>query len=763
MTDMLVPPVAPKRFGVRVRSIHGDYIDDGWDWLRDETDPAAIAHLRAENEWADHICAPTRGLADRIEADVKARAALFDVSAPVRNGDYWYYCRFEEGKSYAIHCRLRAAHGPLDFNDPVPSPDPRIPLDGESVLVDENALAEGEEFFRLADLVPSPDGRLIAWARDTAGDERYTWVIQEASTGRVIDEAVCDAGYGLAWSADSAWVLYTGLDTAWRQCEVWAHRLGTPMSEDLLLLTEPDGRFDLWFDTSADPDHVVIHSTSTTSGRAWLWLPASPTMIPLPLVDLVEGRQVGVEPAGDHLLIVHTATSKEGSLAAAPLPVAPSPRMTAGPERRRALVDPASVGGLDRAPLAPSSAWVSIREAQPGERIVSVAAHEHFCAVSMRSGSLTQVEYRERVLALQRDDAGMILALDAAHLGCAWGPGRFVDVESPTRTIQVAPGSRFEDRQLRVSYQSTIVPETTLVVDPASGERRVLHVQDAPGWDPSVFVEERVWVTARDGRTQIPVTLVHRADATADGSNAGWQIGYGSYEISYDPQFEILRLPILERGVVMAIAHIRGGGEMGRAWYEAGKERVKVTTFTDFIDVAHWLVESGWVATDRLVAEGRSAGGLLMGAVLNMAPESFRVIVAGVPFVDALTTILDPSLPLTVGEWEEWGNPIDDPEIFAIMKSYTPYENVPEGVRLPAVMATTSVNDTRVGFVEPTKWVQRLREASGHNDDEDAAHARPIVLRTQMVAGHAGPSGRQAKWTARAEEFAFALAQVTTC
>lgn len=756
MTDMRFPPVAPKRFGVRIRTIHGDYVDDGWDWLRDESDPATIAHLHAENEWADHICTPTRGLAAHIVADVKARAALFDVSAPVRDGDYWYYRRFEEGKSYAIHCRVPATVGPLGFNDPIPCPEPRVPLDGEVVLVDENALAEGEEFFRLADLVPSPDGRLIAWARDTAGDERYTWVIQEASTGRVIDEAVCDAGYGFAWSTDSAWVLYTGLDAAWRQCEVWAHRLGTDMSEDLLLLTEPDERFDLWFDTSADPDHLVIHSTSTTSGRAWLWLPASPTMIPLPLVDLVEGRQVGVEPAGDHLLIVHTATSKEGSLAAAPLPSTPSPRLTAGPERRRALVDPASVSGLDLAPLAPSTAWVSIREAQPGERIASVTAHEHFCAVSMRSGSLTQVEYRERALALQRDDDGTPLALDAAHMDSVWGPGRFVDVESNTRTIQVAPGSRFEDRQLRVSYQSAIVPATTLVVDPASGERRILHVQDAPGWDPSAFVEERVWVTARDGLTQIPVTLVHRADVTADGSNAGWQIGYGSYEISYDPEFEILRLPILERGVVMAIAHIRGGGEMGRAWYEAGKERVKTTTFTDFIDVAQWLVESGWVAPERLIAEGRSAGGLLMGAVLNMAPDSFRVIIAGVPFVDALTTILDPSLPLTVGEWEEWGNPIDDPEIFAIMKSYTPYENVPEGVRLPAVMATTSVNDTRVGFVEPTKWVQRLREACGHND----AHERPIVLRTQMVAGHAGPSGREGKWAARAEEFAFALTQV---
>ena len=298
---------------------------------------------------------------------------------------------------------------------------------------------------------------------------------------------------------------------------------------------------------------------------------------------------------------------------------------------------------------------------------------------------------------------------------------------------------------------------------------RTLRTREAPGWDPTEFVEERVWVLARDGATRIPVTLIHHRDARPDGTHAGWQIGYGSYEVSYDPEFETLRLPILRR-IVYAIAHVRGGGEMGRAWYEDGKELVKEHTFTDFIDVADWLVDSGWVAPGRLVAEGRSAGGLLMGAVTNAAPDRFRAILAGVPFVDALSTILDPSLPLTVGEWEEWGNPLTSRAVFDAMSRYTPYENVPDGARLPAIMATTSVNDTRVEFVEPTKWVQRLREATGQVPSTDEAGAgsapardpreRPIILRTEMVAGHAGPSGREGRWAARCEEFAFALDQV---
>ena len=769
------PPVAPKRYGYRVRDQFGQHFDDPWDWLRDGDNPEVRAHLEAENAWADAVTEPTREAVARLVEEVKANTALTDVTVPIREGEFWYFRRFVEGQSYATHHRAPVQRD--EAGVPVPLvPSPGVPTRGEELLVDENEWARGHEFFRLADLYPSPDGRLIAWARDTSGDERYTWVVQEAS-GRVIDEAVVDAGYGFAWADDSASFIYMGVDDAWRACDVWLHRVGTPREADELLLVEPDEGFEMGFAPSGFPGHVVIHSSSSTAGRAWLWLPAHPSVRPLPLMSVRPRTLVSAESAGDRLFIVHTGLTQEGSLAQAMLPAGGLPEalaqlgMTSSPAySRQALADRAPGTPLpedEPAPLAPFESWEPLRSPGPGERITDVEAHADYVALSLRSGSLTQIDVWDR-----REEKP------------TW---RRVEVDAPVRTITTVP-TPWED-PLRVEFQSQTVPPTVAEVSlpnpaPASSLEnphpedtskiaalavRTLRTHEAPGWDPAQYVEERVWVLARDGATRIPVTLIHHRDARPDGTHAGWQIGYGSYEVSYDPEFETLRLPILRR-TVYAIAHVRGGGEMGRAWYEDGKELVKEHTFTDFIDVADWLVDSGWVAPGRLVAEGRSAGGLLMGAVTNAAPDRFRAILAGVPFVDALTTILDPTLPLTVGEWEEWGNPLTSRAVFDAMSRYTPYENVPDGVLLPAIMATTSVNDTRVEFVEPTKWVQRLREATGQVPSTDEAGAgsvpardpreRPIILRTEMVAGHAGPSGREGRWAARCEEFAFALGQV---
>ena len=764
------PPVAPKRYGYRVRDQFGQHFDDPWDWLRDGNNPEVRAHLEAENAWADAVTEPTREAAARLVEEVKASTALTDVTVPIREGEFWYFRRFAEGQSYATHHRA-----PVQRDEAgVPIllvPQPGVPTRGEELLVDENEWARGQEFFRLADLYPSPDGRLIAWARDTSGDERYTWVVQEAS-GRVIDEAVVDAGYGFAWADDSQSFIYMGVDDAWRACDVWLHRVGTPREADELLLVEPDEGFEMGFAPSGFPGHVVIHSSSSTAGRAWLWLPAHPSVRPLPLMSVRPRTLVTADSAGDHLFIVHTGLTQEGSLAQAMLPAGGSPEalaqlgMTSSPAySRQALADRTPGTPLpedEPAPLTPFESWEPLRSPGTGERITDVEAHADYVALSLRSGSLTQIDVWDR-----REEKP------------TW---RRVEVDAPVRTITTVPTPWTDP--LRVEFQSQTVPPTVAEVSlpnpaPASSPEdtseiaalgvRTLRTREAPGWDPAEYVEERVWVLARDGATRIPVTLIHHRDARPDGTHAGWQIGYGSYEVSYDPEFETLRLPILRR-TVYVIAHVRGGGEMGRAWYEDGKELVKEHTFTDFIDVADWLVDSGWVAPGRLVAEGRSAGGLLMGAVTNAAPDRFRAILAGVPFVDALTTILDPTLPLTVGEWEEWGNPLTSRAVFDAMSRYTPYENVPDGVLLPAIMATTSVNDTRVEFVEPTKWVQRLREATGQVPSTDEAGAgsvparnpreRPIILRTEMVAGHAGPSGREGRWAARCEEFAFALGQV---
>ena len=767
-SSMNTPPVAPKRYGYRVRDQFGQHFDDPWDWLRDGEDPEVRAHLEAENAWADTVTAPTREAAARLVEEVKASTALTDVTVPIREGEFWYFRRFAEGQSYATHHRA-----PVQLDEagaPIPLvPQPGVPTLGEELLVDENEWARGQEFFRLADMYPSPDGRLIAWARDTSGDERYTWVVQEAS-GRVIDEAVVDAGYGFAWADDSASFIYMGVDDAWRACDVWLHRVGTPREADELLLVEPDEGFEMGFAPLGFPGHVVIHASSSTAGRAWLWLPAHPSVRPLPLMPVRPRTLVSADSAGDRLFIVHTGLTQEGSLAQAMLPAGGSPEALArlgvtssSAYSRQALADRTPGTPLpeeEPAPLTPFESWEPLRSPGPGERITDVEAHADYVALSLRSGSLTQVDVWDR-----------------REASPTW---RRVEVDAPVRTIATVPTPWTDP--LRVEFQSQTVPPTVAEVSlqtpaPASSPENpegaalsvhTLRTHEAPGWDPAEYVEERVWVLARDGATRIPVTLIHHRDARPDGTHAGWQIGYGSYEVSYDPEFETLRLPILRRAIY-AIAHVRGGGEMGRAWYEDGKELVKEHTFTDFIDVADWLVDSGWVAPGRLVAEGRSAGGLLMGAVTNAAPDRFRAILAGVPFVDALSTILDPSLPLTVGEWEEWGNPLTSRAVFDAMSRYTPYENVPDGALLPAIMATTSVNDTRVEFVEPTKWVQRLREATGQVPSTDEAGGsaptrdpleRPIILRTEMVAGHAGPSGREGRWAARCEEFAFALGQV---
>lgn len=710
-TEISRGPVAPKRPG-SPRIFHGDSFADPWEWLRDKESPEVIAHLEAENAWTDRVCAPTTELSERLVDEYRRHTVETDTSVPARRGDYWYYQRTTEGLSYPAHYRVAVDSA----NDVPPTIIPGVELAGEELLVDEEAEAKGGEFFRLATLAPSPDGRLVAWARDVTGDERWTVVVTEVASGRVVDESVTDTGYGLAWSADSGTLLYSRVDDAWRQHQLWTHRVGADPSEDVLVLQEDDERFDLWFITGRDPNWVVVQSTSTTTSENWLWSTECPDDSPIPVTGRTPDVLVSVEPAGDQLLVVHTATSREGTLATAPLMI------------------PAVVDG----PIAPPSSWQPLREAGPGERILEVEAYRTFLVLSLRSGGLTQLEYR-----LRSDD------------GDGWGEGHFVEAASPVRTVVAMPSKRYEDVTFRLETQSLTLPPTVEDLNPATGQRRTLKTLEVPDWGPEDYIEERVWVTARDGETQIPVSLVHRRGAAADGTGAGLLYGYGSYEISIDPEFSVLRLPLLERGVVYAIAHIRGGGEMGRAWYEAGKLDVKSNTFTDFVDVADWMVDSGWVSPDLLAVQGGSAGGLLMGAVTNLSPSRFRVVLAQVPFVDPLTSILDPALPLTVGEWEEWGNPIESAEIYRVMKDYSPYENVRDGIEYPAVLAVTSLNDTRVLYVEPAKWVQRLREASVSDP-----RARPIAMRTEMVAGHGGKSGRYGLWESRAEQYAFVLGQL---
>lgn len=682
---MTTPPAAKKI--ASARTFHGDTFLDSYEWMRDKTDPEVISYLEAQNAYADEVLADQEELREQIVEEIKSRTKETDSSAPTRKNGWWYFTRTYEGKNYP------SLHRVPDRGE---RPDPEGELEGEQLVFDCNELAQGEEFFSLGGQEISPDGKLVAYAVDTAGDERFTIRIQDIASGEVLDESVTGAGYGLEWAADSATIAYGRVDDAWRAYQVWLHEVGSDPENDRLVFEEEDPRFTLNLGSSLDGKWLQLLSASTTSAEVRLLasdLSGEPVLVAARQPDL----EYTVEPASDIQVIVHNRTKKD-------FEVAVSPVGEAAPET-----------------------WQTIFAAGEGERIEGAAAFSSCLIVSMRTGALARLVLIPRTA----DGFGEARQLPAPDLA----------------GMRLGSNGDYDAPFIDYLIESLLTPDATWSYDLASGEAQMIKEKEVPNYDRERYAQRRLFATAEDG-TQIPITLAHRADLTPDGTNAGMLYGYGSYEVPTDPYFAPSLLSMLDRGMVYAIAHVRGGGEMGRAWYEGGKLTQKKNTFTDFIACADELISSGWVKPGRLTAEGGSAGGLLMGAVANMGGDRFCAISAVVPFVDALTTILDPSLPLTVGEWEEWGDPYHDPDVYAYMKSYSPYENV-EAKHYPAILATTSLNDTRVYFVEPAKWIARL---------QDVASGGPFLLKTEMVAGHGGPSGRYARWRQIAVKKAFVLA-----
>ena len=677
---------------------HGDVVVDPYEWMRDKTDPEVIAHLESENAYADARTAHLGALRQRLVEEFVGHTQETDLSVPVRRGDWWYITRTTAGDDYPRFTRVADAGA-------MPQVEPGVMLAGEQVLLDAQAEAAGHEFYSLGGLTLSPDHNLLAYAVDTAGDERFTLRVLDLSAGEVLDESVAGTGYGIAFSTDQQWLFYARVDDAWRQHQVWRHRIGADPAEDVLVLEEGDERFMIGFERSRDETTLVIQSASTTTAEAWLLDLAAPESAPVPAGGRRDGVDYAVEHAGDRLLVVHNDGHTGFALAQAPL---------AAPEQ-----------------------WEELLVAGEGERLLAVESFAGFVALELRAGGLASVRLIPRAAdgSLRLDQAE-----DLTHGG-------------ELDTVELDANPNWDQQAVRYELTSLLTPPTVAEREVATGATEILRVTPVPRYDPSLYVERREWATAADG-TAIPLSVVARKEVAADGTAPGYLYGYGSYEVSIDPSFVPTRLSLLDRGVVIAIAHVRGGGEMGRDWYDHGKLLEKKNSFSDFVAAAEHLGASGLVDPARLGAEGRSAGGLLMGAVANLAPERFRAIIAGVPFVDALTTILDPSLPLTVGEWEEWGDPLHDPSVYEYMKEYTPYENV-QAVEYPAIFASTSLNDTRVFFVEPAKWVARLRETVTSDQSE-----RPIVFRCEMVAGHGGRSGRYRKWEQRADELAWLLDQL---
>jgi oligopeptidase B len=713
------PPV-PERRPVELVA-HGDVRVDDWYWLRDKDDPEVIAHLEAENAYTASLTATTRGLRDALYDEIVARIEETDLSVPVRKGTWLYYTRTLEGSSYGIHCRCPAAGvGPPVPEGPGPAePGRQEPLPGEEVLLDENLLAVGHDFLAVGNLEVSPDHRRLLYSTDTTGGERYTMRFVDLARRVESAESLEDTSYGAAWADDNATVFFVRVDESMRPYQLWRHVVGTDPAGDVLVYEEPDDRFYLSVSRTKDERYILmdLESKVTTEVRS---LRADD---PLGEFGVIDPRRPGIE-----YRVTHDRGDPE-----------------AGRDSRYLIVtnDGADDFRLMSAPdNSPSrGSWIEVIPHRPGVRLDNVDPFAGWLVVYERAGGETRIR-----------------VVDAS------GDSHEVDRPESPSTVWGGSNPEYDSTTLRYEYTSLTTPRSVFDLDLPTG-RSVLRKRQPVlgGFRSDRYRTERSWAVAEDG-ARVPISLVYRPDLVArpDGAGPGdgtagspcLIYGYGSYEASMDPTFSSFRLSLLDRGFVFAIAHVRGGGEMGRAWYEEGKLTAKPNTFTDFIACARNLIGEGWTSPDRLVARGGSAGGLLMGAAANLAPELFRAVVAEVPFVDCLTTILDETLPLTVLEWDEWGNPAVDPEIYRVMKSYSPYDNVRSvdalghKIRYPDVLATAGLSDPRVGFWEPAKWVAKLRAANPENR---------VLLKTELGAGHAGPSGRYDAWRDEAFVYAFIL------
>jgi oligopeptidase B len=688
----LTPPVAPRRPFRMVT--HGDERIDDWAWLRsdDRSDPEVLALLAAENDFVKGSLAHTEALQAELFAEMKARIKETDLSVPFRKDGRWFYSRTEEGQQYPILCRT-AIEPPADLADDAPMP-------GEEVLLDLNVLAGDSDYFGMGvyDLAPGQD--LLLYSTDHDGSEKYTLRIRDLRTGLDLDEVIPDTTYGSAWAGDTT-VFYVRPDAAMRPHQVWRHTVGTDPGEDVLVFEDPDERFFVSVGLSLTEAWVHISTSSKVTTEEHLIPVGEPTSAP----RCVEPRRQDVEyevthaPSavhGDRFLIL---TNDDGAVNFA---LMSAPVDTPGREH-----------------------WHEVVPHRPDVKLEGVTAFkEHVVRYERREG------VRRIVVSPDRGEERELAMPEAVY------------------DTSPATNAEFDTRTLRFTYTSLVTPGSVFDEDLDSGARTLLkRTEVLGGHDPSDYETGRMWATAPDG-TEVPISYVHRAGVPRDGTAPCLLYGYGSYEACLDPTFSTLRLSLLDRGFVFAIAHVRGGGELGRPWYDDGKKLKKTNTFTDFIACAEHLVAESVTSPEHLIARGGSAGGLLMGAVTNRRPDLFTAVVAEVPFVDCLTTILDETLPLTVTEWEEWGNPVEDPDVYAYMKSYSPYDNVVTQA-YPRILATGGLNDPRVSYWEPAKWVQKLRGSTTSGE--------AIYLKTEMGAGHQGPSGRYDVWKDEAFVFAFML------
>ena len=669
-----------------MRAPHGTRVDEYY-WLRDDSRDRedVLAYLRAENAYKEAVLAPLAGLQERLYAEIVGRIDPEDSGVPYRDRGHWYWWRYPAGEEYPAHFRRRDENGAA-----------------EEILLDENELARGREYFELGAMEVSPDNRLLAWAEDSVGRRQYVLRFKDLSSGAPLPDVIENVEAAIAWTADSRSVLYIEKDPeTLLGMRVRRHVLGTDPASDALVYEEPDDAFYLDVGTSKDGRYLFIHSQSTVSSEQRYAEAADERLDFRVLLP----RERDHEYHADHFdgrWIIRTNWQ------------APNFRLVEAP-----------VGeGGER------SRWRDLVAPGGDTFIHGFDVFRDFLAIEERSGGLRRVRVRP------------------------WSGGaEFVlDSDESAYRMTLGDNEEIDSHVLRYTYTSLTTPCTTYDLDLRTGERTLLRSEPVlGGFDPQRYLTEYRWATARDGE-QVPVVIVHRRDTPRDGSAPLLQDAYGSYGLSSDPSFASPLVSLLDRGFVYAIAQVRGGQELGRRWYDDGRLLRKRSTFDDFVDVTRFLVREGYADPRRVFARGGSAGGLLVGAVANMAPGDYAGIVAHVPFVDIVTTMLDESLPLTTNEYDEWGNPAER-ECYEYMLSYSPYDNV-SAQAYPALFVTTGLWDSQVQYFEAAKWVARLRRLK--TDD------RPLLLRVNMEAGHGGRSGRFQHYRELAEEYAFLLALAET-
>jgi oligopeptidase B len=696
MTEPITLPAPPVALVEHTeKQLHGVVLTDDYAWLRDKENPEVTKYLEAENAYAEALTAPLAPLREQLYEEMLGHIKQTDVSVPYRDGDYWYYSRTEEGLQYAIHCRKKGGEaGPREYT-------------AEEVILDGNAMAAGLPFFALGAIDISDDGRWMAYTVDTTGFRQYTLKIKDLETGETLSGSVERVG-SVVWAADNFNLFYTVEDDVQkRQFQFYRHMRGTPYAADLLVLEEADERFNIGAGRTRDGKYLITESASHTTTECRYLLADNPEGDFRLIAPRLDDHEYYIDHRED---LWYIRTNDQG-------------------RNFRLVTVPVDAPEVEN--------WTECIPHRPDVMLEEIDLFSTFYVVCERRDGLPRLRSFHFVgTGPMTEHEGVILFPEPAY------------------SAHPHINRVFETTTFRYAYQSLVSPASIYEYDPENGASKLLKEQEVPGgFDRTLYASERIHATAPDG-VQIPISLVYRKDQVLQGEGAArnplYVYGYGSYGYSLPLGFGSNRLSLLDRGVVMAYAHIRGGGDLGTPWHDAGKMLVKRNTFTDFIACVEHLTASGYGDPKRVAIEGGSAGGLLMGAVVNMRPDLFRAVVSHVPFVDVMNTMLDASLPLTVPEYEEWGNPNEE-QYFKYMLSYSPYDNLKQAA-YPSMLIKTSLHDSQVMYWEPAKYVAKLRTLK--------ADSNPLLLVTNMKAGHGGASGRYDYLKEIAFDYAFLLQEL---